>query len=72
MIYGQDNAPTSVPAGSTTQVGLGYPYGNPGRERAVFEQGSPRVAKFEVSGYVEAAVPGASGSGCRFLVLLTE
>jgi hypothetical protein len=72
VIYGQDNAPTSVAAGSTAPVGLGYPYGNPGRERAVFEQGSDRVAKFEVSGYTEAAVPGASGSGCRFLVLLSQ
>jgi hypothetical protein len=72
VIYGQDNAPTSVPAGATATVGLGYPHGNPGRERAVFEQGSARVAKFEVSGYVPAAVPGATGSGCRFMVLLSE
>jgi hypothetical protein len=72
VIYGQDNAPASVAAGATATVGFGYPHGNPGRERAVFEQGSARVAKFEVSGYVPAAVPGASGSGCRFMVLLSE
>ncbi len=72
VIYGQDNAPTSVPAGSTQAVGLGYPHGNPGRERAVFEQGSARVAKFEVSGYAVPAVPGATGTGCRFMVLLTD
>ena len=72
VIYGQDNAPTSVAPGATAAVGLGYPHGNPGRERAVFEQGSARVAKFEVAGYVPAAVPGATGSGCRFMVLLAE
>jgi Collagen triple helix repeat (20 copies) len=72
VIYGQDNAPTSVAAGATATVGLGYPYGSPGHERAVFEQGSARVAKFEVAGYVPAAVPGASGAGCRFMVLLSE
>ncbi len=72
VIYGQDNSPTSVAAGATTTVGLGYPYGSPGRERAVFDQGGNRAAKFEVAGYVPAAVPGASGAGCRFMVLLSE
>jgi len=72
VIYGQDNAPTAVAPGSTAMVGRGYPAGNPGRERAVFDQGSPRTAKFEVSGYSVASVPGASGSGCRFQVVLAE
>jgi hypothetical protein len=63
---------TRASIGATATVGLGYPHGNPGRERAVFDQGSARVAKFEVAGYVRAAVPGASGSGCRFMVLLSE
>lgn len=72
VVYGQDNAPTTVYAGSTVMVGRGYPAGNPGRERAVFDQGSPRTAKFEVAGYNVPSVPGASGSGCRFQVLLAE
>jgi len=72
VLYGQDNAPTTVPAGSTASIGRGYPAGNPGRERAVFEQGSNRTAKFEVAGYAVAAVPGATGAGCRFQVVLAE
>jgi hypothetical protein len=38
----------------------------------VFEQGSNRTAKFEVAGYAVASVPGATGTGCRFQVLLAE
>jgi hypothetical protein len=72
VVYGQDNAPTSVAPGSTVMVGRGYPAGNPGRERSVFDQGSPRTAKFEVAGYNVPSVPGASGSGCRFQVILAE
>jgi len=67
VIYGQDNTPTTVPPGATAFVGRGYPQGNPGRERAVFDQGSPRTAKFEVSGFVI----GAAGT-CRYQVLLAE
>jgi len=72
VVYGQDTAPTAVPAGTTESVGRGYPYGNPGRERAVFDQGSPRTAKFTVAGYNAQSVPGASGTGCRFQVIVVE
>jgi hypothetical protein len=47
------------PAGAAGSAGpqREAPARDPGRERAVFEQGSAGVAKFEVAGYVPAAVP---------------